>query len=486
MRLSTRTRASALTVLALGLAAVAGAQEASEVVAEAAEVVAAVDETAAALESHTQAIAMVWTVIAAILVFFMQAGFAMVEAGFTRAKNACNILMKNMMDFCIGAVGYYFIGFGLMFGASALGGMIGTSVFALKFPEGTDTQWGYAFWFFQVVFAATACTIVSGAMAERTKFVGYMVYSAIISAIIYPIVGKWAWGSFLLGDGGAGWLEGRGFVDFAGSTVVHSVGGWAALAGALVIGPRIGKFVKGKPQAILGHSIPLAALGTFILFFGWFGFNAGSTTDGANRDIGLICVTTALSAATGAIGAMLTSWFLFKRPDTGMTLNGALAGLVGITAGCANVSPNSALVIGLAAGVLVVASVLFLERTLKIDDPVGAISVHGVCGVWGTLAAGIFDAGGSASILTQVIGIAAVFAWVFPTAFVLFFVMKKIGILRVSAEEEYEGLDITEHSNEAYAGLNWGGGSFGPMAAAEPKGAGAAVAVPAGAVTAEA
>jgi Amt family ammonium transporter len=286
-------------------------------------------------------------------------------------------------------------------------------------------------------------------MAERTKFVSYLIYSVIITAIIYPIFGSWAWGSLFHGSG---WLEGLGFIDFAGSTVVHSVGGWAALAGAIVLGPRIGKFTKdGKPKAIPGHNLTLAALGTFILWFGWFGFNAGSTTV-ANTDIALIAVTTSLSASAGAIAAMFTSWFAIGKPDGSMALNGALAGLVAITAGCANVSPLSAVIIGLLAGVIVVYSVLFIERVLKVDDPVGAISVHGVVGAFGTVAAGVFDMNGfSINVVgVQLLGVASAFLWVFPLAFILFKTIDKTIGLRVTPEEEMEGLDIGEHGMEAY------------------------------------
>ncbi|MBD3274279.1 MAG: ammonium transporter, partial [Candidatus Marinimicrobia bacterium] len=328
--------------------------------------------------------------IAAFMVFFMQAGFAMVEAGFTRAKNVVNILMKNLMDMSAGALSFWAIGFGLMFGASSTG-WFGTSDFFLSGYTSTGDTWVLAFWMFQVVFAATAATIVSGAMAERTKFVGYIAYTIGITAIIYPIFGSWAWGSLL---NGSGWLEGLGFIDFAGSTVVHSVGGWAALAGAIVIGPRLGKYPKGKVKAIPGHNIGMGALGVFILWFGWYGFNVGSTTT-ADTSIALIAVNTTLAAAAGAVAAMLTAWFKFKKPDATLSLNGALAGLVGITAGCANVSPGSSIIIGLIAGFIVVYSIVLLDQKFKIDDPVGAVSVHGVCGAWGTLAAGLFNTGGT-------------------------------------------------------------------------------------------
>ena len=412
------------------------------------------DETVPTVLSNAQAVAevqthldYVWTLVAAALVFFMQAGFAMVETGFTRAKSAVNIMMKNLMDFAVGSIAFWAVGFAIMFGATTTG-WFGTSGFFLSdFKVGGD-PWVLAFWMFQVVFAATAATIVSGAMAERTKFVSYLVYSAVISAVIYPIFGSWAWGSLFNGNG---WLEGFAFIDFAGSTVVHSIGGWAALAGAIVLGPRIGKYGKdGKPKAIPGHNIPLAALGVFILWLGWFGFNPGSTTAGT-KDIAMIFVNTNLAAAAGCVAAMLTSWVIFKKPEVGMSLNGALAGLVAITAGCANVSPTSSVIIGAIAGVLVVLSVLFFDR-IKVDDPVGAVSVHGVCGAWGTLAAGLFNIEGvTAKIVgVQLLGIGSAFIWSFGTCFLLFTILKATIGLRVSEDEELEGLDIIEHGGHAY------------------------------------
>ena len=389
----------------------------------------------------------VWTLVAAALVFFMQAGFALVEAGFTRAKNAVNIMMKNLMDFSMGTLAFWALGFGLMFGASS-SGWLGTSGFFLSdFTVGGD-PWVLAFWMFQVVFAATAATIVSGAMAERTKFSSYMIYSVIVCGVIYPVFGGWAWGGLFHGGG---WLEKLGFIDFAGSTVVHSVGGWAALAGAIVLGPRIGKYTKdGKVRPILGHNLPLAALGVFILWLGWFGFNPGSTT-AASKDIAMIFVNTNLAAAAGAVLAMLTSWMKIGKPDVGMSLNGALAGLVAITAGCANVTPLSAVIIGAIAGIMVVLAVFFFDK-IKVDDPVGAISVHGVNGAWGTLAAGLFNIGGtSAKIIgVQLLGIGACFAWTFVTALILFKIIDKTVGLRVTPEEEREGLDYTEHGGNAY------------------------------------
>ncbi len=388
----------------------------------------------------------VWTLLAAFLVFLMQAGFAMVETGLTRAKNAANIMMKNLMDFCIGSLAFWAVGFGLMFGVS--NGLFGTTDFFFSGATGDDQAWNYAFWMFQVVFCATAATIISGAVAERTKFSAYLVYSVFVSAIIYPVFGSWAWGSLYHGGG---WLEGLGFIDFAGSTVVHSVGGWLALAGAIVVGPRFDKYTAdGKPRAIPGHNIPLAALGVFLLWFGWYGFNPGSTTTG-NTDIAGIAVTTTLSAAAGAVSAMLYTWMKYGKSDVGMTLNGALAGLVGITAGCANVSPVSAVIIGLIAGVLVVVSVLFLER-IKVDDPVGAVSAHGVCGAWGTLAAGIFNIDGFSwhIVGVQALGIVTCFVWAFGTGFILFKCIDIVIGMRVTKEEEMAGLDYSEHGANSY------------------------------------
>ncbi len=416
-------------------------------------------------ETNAVAIDTVWVLIAAFLVFFMQPGFAMVETGFTRAKNAANILMKNLMDFSIGSIAFWLIGFGIMFGTTAFG-LFGTNGFFLSSanPSTADGQWQFAFWMFQVVFAATAATIVSGAMAERTKFPAYLFYSFFICALIYPVVGHWIWGN--------GWLASKGFIDFAGSTVVHSVGGWAALAGAILVGPRLGKYNKdGTSNAIPGHNMPLAALGVFILWFGWFGFNAGSTTSGTNLSIATIAVTTNLAAAAGAITAMFTAWFRFGKPDTSMALNGALAGLVGITAPCACVSPLSAIIIGAVAGTLVVLSVEFIDKVLHVDDPVGAISVHGICGAWGTLSAGLFAeaaygqssgvgavnglffGGGLSQFITQLIGVLSIFAWVFGTALILFYVLRKTVGLRASDEDQLKGMDISEHGMESYAGF---------------------------------
>ena len=399
-----------------------------------------------------------WTLIAAILVMFMQAGFACVEAGFTRAKSAGNIIMKNFVDFGAGQIIFFLLGFGLMFGLGS--GFIGMSHFALGDVAEPDLPWAYTFWFFQSVFAATAATIVSGGIAERTKFGSYIVVSCIVTGLIYPISGHWAWGS-LYGD--AGWLETTfsvAFCDFAGSSVVHSVGGWIALAGALVVGPRLGKYTEdGKAKAIPGHNIPLAALGVFILWFGWFGFNPGSTTT-ADGSIGLIAMNTSLSACGGTMAALILSWFRFGKPDMSMSMNGALAGLVGITAPCATVTPAASIIIGLIAGLLVVLSIEFIDKILKIDDPVGAVSVHGVCGAWGTLSCGLFNVdgglfygGGTAQLMVQVIGVATFFVWAFGTGFVTFSLVKSVFGMRVSQEEERRGLDISEHGSEAYNGF---------------------------------
>ncbi|WP_255568006.1 ammonium transporter [Ruficoccus sp. ZRK36] len=404
-----------------------------------------------------------WLLLAGFLVFFMQAGFAMVEAGLTRSKNASNIMMKNLMDFSVGAIAFWAIGYSLMYGSD--GAFIGWSkdlLFLGSANAGGDMSES-ASWLFQVVFAATAATIVSGAMAERTHFVAYCCYSLLISAVLYPIAGHWIWGG--------GWLGAMNMRDFAGSTVVHSVGAWAALAGCILIGPRKGKYGKdGKINVIPGHNMPLAALGVFILWFGWYGFNPGSTL-AAVDGIAHVAVTTTLAAAGGAIAAMLTTWFMFKKPDLSMTLNGALAGLVGITAPCASVSTSSAVIIGLVAGILVVLSCLFFERVLKIDDPVGAISVHGVCGAWGTLAVGLFGqqaidvmywdsetciqdglffGGGFHQLGIQALGVVSVFGFVAVCAFIMFSILKATVGLRVSEEDEAMGLDLSEHGAESY------------------------------------
>ena len=410
--------------------------------------------------AYLTAINTIWTLIAGFLVFFMQAGFAMLETGSTRSKGAANIMMKNLMDFCIGSIAFYFIGYGLMFGTS-VGGLFGSNnLFGMidhsSLVCGVPTD---AFILWETVFCATAATIVSGAMAERTKFIAYCIYSAVISLVIYPVAGHWIWGG--------GWLAQMGFEDFAGSTVVHSIGGWAALVGAAMLGPRIGKYNKdGKPNVIPGHSITLAALGVFILWFGWFGFNPGSTLSALTMDdsgnfsisaIGTIAMTTNIAAAAGAFAAMIYTWIKNKKPSVSMALNGAVGGLVAITAGCAFVSIEGALLIGLLAGVLVVVSIEAFEKVFKVDDPAGAISCHMSCGVFGTLMVGLLDTksgllyGGGAKLLgVQALGVLAVAAWTVATTFVLFFIIKKTVGLRVSREEEISGLDLSEHGEEGY------------------------------------
>lgn len=390
----------------------------------------------------------IWVLLASSLVFFMQAGFAMVETGFTRAKNAGNIIMKNLMDFALGSLVFWFIGFGLMQGSS-LGGFIGVPDLFIRGDYGPGTIPTPVFVIFQTVFAATSATIVSGAMAERTKFISYCVYSMAITAFIYPVSGHWIWGG--------GWLSQLGFHDFAGSTAVHMVGGIAALIGAIELGPRIGKYDEnGKPKAILGHSVTLGALGVFILWFGWFGFNPGSTLSATGDDtltsMGHIFITTNLSAAAAATVAMIVTWVRYKKPDVSMTLNGALGGLVAITAGCDAVSPAGSVIIGAIAGVLVVVAVEFLDKKAKVDDPVGAVAVHAVCGAAGTLMVGLFAVegglfyGGGLRLLgVQALGVLCVAAWVVVTMKILFRILEKTVGLRVSPQEEIAGLDIEEH-----------------------------------------
>ena len=406
----------------------------------------------------------VWTILAAALVFFMQAGFALLEAGFSRAKNAVNIIMKNVMDASAGGLAFFAVGFGLMFGTS-WGGVVGTDGFFLTGTGYQPETWTYAFYFFQAVFAATAATIVSGAVAERIKFSGYLLFSVAITAVIYPIFGAWAWGGLF---NGSGWLEALGFIDFAGSTVVHSVGGWAALAGALVVGPRRGKYAEdGTPRTIPGHSLPLAALGVFILWLGWFGFNAGSTTAGSTA-IAKIALNTFVAAGAGAVLAMAITWIDGGTPDATMTLNGVLGGLVGITAGCAALTPPFAILTGAVAGAIVVYATRGLERI--VDDPVGAIAVHGVCGAWGTMAAGLFDASGFslAQVGVQALGVAAAFLWTFPVSYALFYLLDQALGLRIEDETEHKGLDRHEHDVEAYPEFTTNGGAS-PRQSAEEK-----------------
>ncbi|GAB4447501.1 MAG: ammonium transporter [Chloroflexi bacterium OHK40] len=408
--------------------------------------------------------------IAAALVFFMQAGFAMLTAGLTRSKNTTNILFKNMMDFVMCSLAFWAVGYGLAYGTSAAG-FIGTDTFFLGDVREEGSVPALASWFFQVVFAGTAATIVAGAMAERTRFTAYLIYSFIISLFIYPVVVHWIWS-------GSGWLntysgstEGNwGFTDFAGSTVVHSVGGWASLIGAMILGPRLGKYgPDGKPRSIPGHNMALAMLGTFILWLGWFGFNPGSqlaiSSQGNADAVALVAVTTNLAAAAGALGALLTAWFRYGKPDLGQAMNGVLGGLVAITAGCAYVNPLSAIIIGVIAGPLVVFGAELLDR-VKIDDPVGAVPVHLICGIWGTLAVGLFASipgntgttglffgGGATLLIAQLVGVLAVGVWTAGLAAVMFYVLKATVGLRVSKEEEEAGLDIGEHGSVAYPDL---------------------------------
>ncbi len=405
-----------------------------------------------------------WVFLAAILVFFMNLGFASVEAGFARAKNTVNILSKNFIVFAVSSLGFLLLGWGLMFGGD--NPFVGTEhLFILgnadnSFYDDTLTStvpfWGK--FFFQLVFCGTAATIVSGAVAERVKYVSFIVFSFVLTLVIYPIVGHWIWGG--------GWLADLGFMDFAGDSAVHSVGGWAALAGAVILGPRIGKYGKdGKPKAIPGHNMSLAVIGLFVLWLGWFGFNPGSTMSFENpSDVMHILMTTNTSAIAAVLTSTATSWITMGKPDLGMTINGCLAGLVGITGGCAYVSIESSIIIGALSGVLVVFAVIFFDK-IKIDDPVGATSVHLGCGVFGTICVGLFAqegvtslstrnglffGGGFGLLGTQLLGIVAVGAFVFASSALVWFVLKKTIGIRVSREEEIQGLDIGEHGNVAY------------------------------------
>ena len=429
----------------------------------------ALADDAATAESVQTNLNVVWTLVAAILVFLMQAGFALVETGFTRAKNAANIMMKNLMDFAAGSLAFYVLGAALMFGASKAAGWLGWGGLGMPSLGAGEGVWDWTFLFFQTMFAATAATIVSGAVAERIEFKSYLIYSALVSAVVYPISGHWMWGS-LAGESSQGWIEAVGFHDFAGSTVVHSVGGWIALAGAMMLGPRIGKYRHdGKANPIPGHSLVLGTLGVFLLWIGWFGFNPGSYTAGIGS-IGRVAMTTNLAACAGTIAALVTAWIIMKKPDLTMALNGSLAGLVAITAPCDQVTCNAAIVIGLVAGVLVVLSVFAMDR-IHIDDPVGAVSVHCVNGVWGTLAVGLFAApealgygntmvglfygGGFKYLGVQALGAGATCVWAFGTGLAIFFALKKLGILRVSEKTELKGLDVTEHGQDAYASFQF-------------------------------
>ncbi len=431
---------------------------------------AAQDSTPPDNEALAASINIIWVLVAGFLVFFMQAGFAMVEGGFCRAKNVGNLMLKNLLDFAVGSLLFFAIGYAIMFGTDRAG-LFGTDGWFLS-NLGFDDGFGWAFFMYQLVFTATAATIVSGAVAERLKVSSYLIYTVFISGLIYPLVGHWIWGG--------GWLAQMGMIDFAGSTVVHSVGGWAALAGALVLGPRIGKFNKdGSSNVIPGHSLTLAALGVFILWFGWFGFNPGSTLSGLNGSIGYIAFTTNLSAAAAAVSALIIQWARGGRPSVEMALNGALAGLVAITAGCAVVTPFAALLIGLLAGGVVILCLWLIERVLRVDDPVGAVAVHAGCGIFGTLMVGLFAhpevmaftqvtwgqpglfyGGGFGQLAVQALGVLAVAVWAFGSSFVLFWLMNKVYGIRVSAKEELEGLDISEHGTIGYP-------EFGPVVVAQ-------------------
>ncbi|QDG50370.1 ammonium transporter [Persicimonas caeni] len=392
-----------------------------------------------------------WMLVATILVFIMHMGFSALESGFTRAKNTVNILFKNVGILAIGILTYALVGFSLMYpGAEAAGGVFGFAGFGVDpGAEGLTAAYnpGYTYWtdfIFQAMFAATAATIVSGAVAERIKLKPFLLFSALYVAVVYPIVGMWHWGG--------GWLAELGFYDFAGSTIVHSVGGWAAVAGVMVLGPRLGKYTDDKINDIKGHNLPLAALGVFLLWFGWFGFNGGSVLSADPAAVSTVFVTTSFAAAAGIAGAMVTSWIVQDKPDLGMVLNGALAGLVGITAGADVISAFDSIIVGGVSGVMVVLAVLGIDR-IKLDDPVGAIAVHLVCGIWGTLAVGIFAPG--QAFLPQLIGVAATAAFCFSTSFALFTAIKAVMGLRVDEQEELEGLDIGEHGMEAYAGFQF-------------------------------
>ncbi|TCP22180.1 ammonium transporter [Tenacibaculum skagerrakense] len=395
---------------------------------------------------------MLWILISGILVFLMQAGFTLVESGMTRSKNVVNIAMKNALDIAVGSLVFWFVGYSLMYGDT--NGWIGWSGFAFYNKLDPSDL------FFQTVFCATAATIVSGAIAGRTKYTTYIVFSVVMTAFIYPIAGGWQWN-------GDGWLAKEGFIDFAGSSIVHSVGGWAALIAAILVGPRLGKYTEdGKAVTIPGHNKLLATLGVFILWFGWFGFNGGSQLAwGGDDAVGAskVVLLTNLAAAAGTLGALIISWIKYKKPNLDMTLNGALAGLVSITAGCGNMSEGGAVLAGLIGGVIVVFSMEFIEQKLKIDDAVGAVSVHGVVGAWGTLviglwgvngetAIGLLNGGGAAQFLTQLTGTVAYAVWALSTSLIFLYILKKTIGLRVTEEEEIEGLDLSEHGALAYPG----------------------------------
>ncbi len=423
-------------------------EEVTEVETEAVEEVVEAEAVEADAVAEINNLDTVWMLVAGFMVFFMQAGFALLEAGFVRAKTVVNIFMKNFFDLSIGAIGYWALGFGLMFGAG--NGFFGSEWFFLEgipevYPDLTVPT--YAFFFFQFAFAATAATIASGAMAGRTDFRGYFVYSGMVTIFIYPIIGHWTWGG--------GWLADLGFVDFAGSTIVHSTGAWVGLMGAIVLGPRLNRFGENSTP-MPGHSMTMAALGTFILWFGWFGFNPGSQLDADGASIAYIAVTTNLAGSAGAITAMLLGWYLVGKPQLPWALNGALAGLVSITASPDMMTPAQAILIGSIGGLIMYGGVNLLER-FKIDDVVGAVSVHGFAGVWGTLAIGIFgpevgllSGGGFDQLITQIIGVVAIGAFVIITSGAVFFALNSVGWLRAEREGEILGLDIYEHGMVAY------------------------------------
>ena len=411
-------------------------------------------QDAAAVESLAGAIkddmGMLWMLLSGILVFFMQAGFTLVESGMTRSKNAVNIAMKNLLDIAVGSLTYWFVGYSLMYGDTTNGWFFWSGIMQ---GEGADL-------FFQTMFAATAATIVSGAIAGRTKYSTYIIFSIVMTAIIYPIAGGWQWQ-------GSGWLTELGFIDFAGSSIVHAVGGFAALVAAYMVGPRIGKYIDGKVMPIPGHNQILATLGVFILWLGWFGFNGGSQLAWGGDDsvaASTVVLITNLSAAAGALGALITTWIWYGKPNLAQSLNGALAGLVSITAGCGNMTAGGAVLAGLIGGIIVVFSIEIIEKKLKIDDAIGAASVHGVVGFWGTIvvglwgidgdgaAIGVFNGGGSAQLVAQLVGGLAYVVWAVVLSFIVFGILKYTMGLRVTEEEEVAGLDISEHGSIAYPG----------------------------------
>ena len=411
-------------------------------------------EVAKAVEQINGDMGMLWMLIAGILVFLMQAGFTLVESGMTRAKNAVNIAMKNILDICVGSITFWLVGYSLMYGDTSNGWFFWSGLFQ---GEGADL-------FFQTMFAATTATIVSGAIAGRTKYTTYIIFSLVMTAVIYPISGGWEWNGGWLNDT-AGFMPAE-FIDFAGSSIVHSVGGWAALVAAFMVGPRIGKYVNGKVLPIPGHNQVLATLGVFILWFGWFGFNGGSQLAWGGADaIGAstVVLITNLAAAAGGLGALITTWIWYGKPNLAQTLNGCLAGLVSITAGCGNMTAGGAVLAGLIGGIIVVFSIEFIEKKLKIDDAIGAASVHGVAGVWGTLVIGLwgvdgdtgiglFNGGGGAQLGAQAIGVLAYAVWAIALSFIVLGILKATLGLRVSKEVEIEGLDISEHGSIAYPG----------------------------------